>query len=125
MLLDIATGLLLVVGAAGIVIGFVLLDSEGARKPRLAWVRAHGIGGVAAAALLAAALAAGPVRGAATGTEAFGAAALALFVAAAVLGPFAARWIGRARKLGGVAAAAHATIAVTGLVLLIAYVALG
>ncbi len=78
MLLDIATGGLLAAGAVGVVMGFVLLDSEGQRKPAARWVRGHGAVGVAATGLLAAALVTGPARGVATGSESFGAIALVL-----------------------------------------------
>ncbi len=124
-LLEIATALLAAVALAGVTMGFVLLDSEGRRPPRAAWVRAHGAAGAVAAGLLAVALVWGPARGAATGTGSFGTFALALFVLAAPAGLAASRRIARAQKLGGLVAAVHATIAVTALALLITYVALG
>ncbi len=125
MLLYIAMGIALAAAVAGAAMGFVLLDSEGARRPAARWVRAHGAAGIGAAALLAGALATGPVRGIATGSESFGAIALALFFLAAPVGALAAWRIARKRRLGGLVAAAHATVAICGLALLVAYVALG
>lgn len=84
----------------------------------------HGLGALAGYGVLVAALH-GPARGAATGTQSFGVAAAALLLLAALLGigSFALHW--RRRRLPGFWVGAHASIAITGYVILAAYLLAG
>lgn len=112
-----STGLLSVAVALGCALG--LMHLRGARKPWLTAV--HAVIGLVGLALLIPVLQ-GPPRGAAQGMGAFGAAAGWLFGLAVplALGAHAVRR--RWPVVGGIALASHATLAITGFALLLAWV---
>ena len=114
-------GLAALLGAA-----LALVGAKAAGKPPSAWLASlHGIVAVSGFALLLAALIEGPARGAATGTQSFGAIAAVLLLLAACLGIASLLLHIRRRRLPGFWASAHAVIAVSGFVILAAYVVLG
>ena len=97
---------------------------EGAAPPLLPFGALHGLIAIAGLALLALALR-GPPRGVAQGTGSFGTIAAALIGMAALVGltQLAARL--RGRRLPGMLIGIHATLAVGGFVVLLAYVLAG
>ena len=114
-------GLAVLLGAA-----LALIGAKAVGKPPSAWLAtAHGIVAVSGFAALLWALIAGPVRGVATGTQSFGAIAAALLLIAACLGIASLLLHIRRRRVPGFWASAHAMIAVSGFVILAAYVLLG
>ena len=114
-------GLAALVGAA-----LALIGAKAVGKPPSAWLAtAHGIVAVSGFALLLAALIEGPARGADTGTQSFGVIAAVLLLLAACLGVASLFLHIRRRRLPGFWASAHAMIAVSGFVILAAYVVLG
>jgi len=102
----------------GIVLAFLHLR-PGARRPPWQLGLLHGIVAIAGFALLLAALA-GPPRGLLNGTARFGTMAEFLFAAALPMGlvVFALLYAGRR---AGFLIAVHATLAITGFVILAAY----
>jgi hypothetical protein len=94
------------------------------RPPRWPLGALHGVLALAGLACLALALR-GPPRGLQQGTASFGLIAAVLFVLAALLGArlLAARLFGK--PIGGGTIAVHATLAVSGFVILAAYVFAG
>jgi hypothetical protein len=102
----------------------VLHLREDAAPPPLPFGVLHGLIAIAGFALLALALR-GPPRGVAQGTGSFGTIAAALIGMAALVGltQLAARL--RGRRLAGMLIGIHATLAVGGFVVLLAYVLAG
>ena len=92
------------------------------RRPGLGLV--HAFAGFTGIRLLTWALE-GPRHGDAMGVGSFGTAAAVLFIIALLFGFVAPRLSRWGPKLTGVALAAHATIAITGFVLLLAWSSLG
>ena len=85
---------------------------------------AHGLAGASGLALLIGALQ-GPRRGDAMGVGSFGTAAATLFGIALTLGLLIPLLANRSTRVAGVIIAAHATIAVTAFVLLLAWASIG
>ena len=100
------------------------LRTDGAGAPPWRLAALHGLVAVAGLGCLVLALG-GPPRGLAQGTAAFGTIAAVLIAAAAVLGGgfLAARL--RRRRLPGLLIGIHATLAVSGFVILTVYVLAG
>lgn len=113
-------GLALVAGGAAAV-SWLRRD---ARPPAWWLAAAHGIVALAGLGLLVAALA-GSGRGAATGTQSFGAIAAALLGAAALVGLAMLATHLLRRRVPGALVGTHATLAVAGFVILAVYVMLG
>ncbi len=114
-------GLAALIGAA-----LALIGAKPVGKPPSAWLASlHGSFAVAGFALLLVALIEGPVRGVATGTQSFGMIAAVLLFLAACFGIASLFLHIRRRRLPGFWASAHAMIAVSGFVILAAYVLLG
>jgi hypothetical protein len=107
---------------AGTILAFWHLRAteNGGRPPALAGI-AHGLAGAVGLAVLLLVLH-GPVRGAASGVGSFGTTSAWLFGAALVSGLVVWR---RRRRSPAVMMAVHAGFAVTGWVLLLAWVSLG
>jgi len=113
--------------ALGVLLGAalaVLHLREGAAPPPWPFGALHGTIGVAGLAILALALRA-PPRGVAQGVGSFGIIAAVLLALAALLGLalIAARL--RGRRLAGALIGAHATLAISGFVVLMVYVLSG
>ena len=115
-MVSVAVWVLTLAVAAGTALGLWHLREAG-QPPRLLGV-AHGIVGLAGLAALVLALR-GPARGVANGVGSFGLEAAALFAGALVAG-LVLLW-----RRGAVLMAIHAGIAITGYVLLLAWVSLG
>lgn len=116
-----------ILGAA-VVLGCVLaiqhLRTDGAVAPPWRLAALHGLLGVAGLGCLVLALR-GPPRGLDQGTASFGLTAAVLIALAALLGAgFVAAHL-RRRRLGGMAIGIHATLAVSGFVILTVYVLAG
>jgi hypothetical protein len=112
--------------AALIGAALALIGAKATGKRPSAWLAtAHGILAVSGFVVLLVALVEGPVRGVATGTESFGTIAAVLLLLAACLGIASLLLHIRRRRLPGFWASAHAVIAVSGFVILAAYVVLG
>ena len=94
---------------------------RGGRWPVIGVV--HGLFGAAGFGLLVIALQ-GPRRGDAMGVGSFGIAASVLFGMALTLGPFIPLLMNRTPRAAGLLMAAHATIAITAYVLLLAWVSM-
>jgi hypothetical protein len=118
---------------ATVLLGFALLGGAGAAiaarlrsaKASPAWLAyAHGGVAIAGYALLLVALP-GAQRGQETGTQSFGAVSAALIGAAVLAALAMLRARLRKRPVGGLVIGIHATLAVSGFVLLAVYVALG
>ncbi len=118
-MLTLSLALLVVVALAGSFLAVAFLRTDGS-PPRFLFAAAHGLGGIVGTLLLVLALG-GPPRGIETGMQNFGVIA-AVCLAIALLGGggiFARR---RARRRPpGIVVGAHAILAVTGVVFLIAY----
>jgi hypothetical protein len=116
-----------ILGAAvflGSVLAVLHLRTEGAVAPPWTLAALHGFLAIAGLGGLALALR-GPPRGLDQGTGSFGMIAVALMASAAVLGAgFLATRL-RKRRLAGMAVAVHATLAVSGFVILAVYVLAG
>jgi len=94
-----------------------------APPPRLlAWL--HGLAALISYGLLVLALR-GPVRGAATGTQAFGLIAAVLLLLAALLGGVSLALHLRRRRMIGIAIGIHASVAIFGYVILAVYLLAG
>jgi len=114
-------GLAVLLGGA-----LVLAGARASGKPPSAWLAgAHGVCAVLGYAVLLAALIEGPVRGAETGTQSFGATAAVLLLLAACLGIASLVIHIRKRRLPGFWAGAHAAVAIAGYVILAVYLLLG
>jgi len=94
------------------------------RPPPRTLAAAHGLAALAGYAALLLALE-GPPRGVATGTQSFGIVAAILLFLAALLGATTFLRHGRARRLPGFWAGAHAVVAVAGFVILGVYLLAG
>jgi hypothetical protein len=118
--LIVATCLLAVAVAVG---SFLAIGRKGG-LPSMPLGAVHGFLGIAGLALLIY-LVPGSHRGAATGSQSFGAIAAVLLGAAALVGlaMLALHW--RARRLPGALVGIHATLAVSGFVILAVYAMLG
>lgn len=115
-----------ILGAAvllGAALAVVSLRHPRETPPRIL-VALHGLAALAGYGLLVMALQ-GPARGATTGTQFFGLAAAGLLLLAAVIGvaSFALHW--RRRSMPGFWVGAHASIAITGYVILVVYLLAG
>lgn len=97
------------------------LVGKGGKPPPLMVAVAHGLVALAGIVGLAFALR-GPPRGAATGTASFGTTALALLVVAALLGGTIFVMHLRRRRLSEALLGIHAAIAISGFLILAAYV---
>lgn len=109
---------------AGTALALVGARASG-KLPSVWLASAHGIVAVSGFAILLAALIEGPARGTATGTQSFGAIAAVLLLLAVCLGIASLVIHARKRRLPGFWASAHAAIAISGFVILAAYVLLG
>jgi len=113
-----------IVLAAAVLVGSVLALlhlREGAAPPPWPLGALHGLIGIAGLALLALALRA-PPRGLDQGTGSFGMIAAILLVLAALAGAGLLRARLRKTRLSGALIGAHATLAVSGFVILLVYV---
>ena len=119
MTLDLATILLAAAVAMGAAAAVLALRAEGAPAPR-AVALVHAACAAGGYVLLLIALT-GPPRGAATGTASFGAFAAVLFGLAILAGLVLLRQRRARRRLSGGLIGVHATLAVTGFVILAAY----
>jgi hypothetical protein len=122
-MLTLAFSVLALAVAAGAVLAVLHLREARAAPPRALPVL-HGILAVAGFAALLVALQ-GPARGIATGTASFGTIAAALFALAALFGLAMLALHLLRRRLPGVLIGAHATLAVSGFVILAVYLLLG
>jgi len=113
-------GLTVLLGGALVV---VALRHPGRKPPRLL-ATLHGLCAVAGYAVLLAALQ-GPPRGAAYGAQSFGLAAAILLLIAAALGVATFILHLRQARLPGFWAGAHASVAISGYVILAAYLFVG
>lgn len=120
-MLDIATLILGLAVIAGAVLAVLGLGSRGVAAMKLPLAAVHGVLAVGGFGLLLAALAILPVRGVRTGTQSFGTiAAVALALAAVVGFIMIGLHLRRGRVPGGLVGL-HATVAVTGFVVLLVY----
>ena len=106
----------------GVILAMLHLRGTGGRKPRLAIL--HGLVGAIGFSLLLIALQ-GPRRGDAMGVGSFGVVASVLFGAALALGPFISFLRRRSPLTAGVTIATHASVAIAGFVLYLAWVSIG
>ncbi len=113
-------GLTVLCGAALVLVS---LAAPGKPPSRLL-ATSHGVGAFFGYGLLLLALR-GPARGVATGTQSFGITAAVFLLLAAALGVASLMVHRRQRRLPGFWAGAHATIAITGYVILAVYLLLG
>lgn len=119
-----AFGILCVAAALGLTLAFSYMRRSPARRRRLAVAALHGALGILGLAVLLAAVS-GKQPQDAMGTAQFGRIGAALFAAALVLG-LAIGWTAwRRRRAPGALIGAHAGLAIAGLVVLLALVALG
>jgi len=118
--LSIATTLL----AIAVAIGSFLAVRRRGHLPSLAVGGLHGTLGLGGLAWLTYLLP-GSHRGASTGSQSFGAIAAVLLAAAALVGLAMLAVHVRARRLPGALVGIHATLAVSGFVILLAYAMLG
>jgi hypothetical protein len=119
-----ALAILAVAVLLGSALAVMHLRTDGAVAPPWTLAALHGLVAVAGLGCLSLALG-GPPRGLAQGTAAFGIIATALMAAAAVLGAgFVAARL-RQRRLPGLLIGIHATLAVSGFVILTVYVLAG
>jgi hypothetical protein len=120
MMLLLSFWLLLIAGLFGSVLAALHLRS-GAVPPKAAFGILHGLlGGAGLAALLLALR--GPPRGLAMGVGSFGGIAAALLVLALLVGLVIAVMSIRRRRPPGLVIGIHATIAISGIVILAAYI---
>jgi hypothetical protein len=122
-MLTLAFALLALAVAVGAVLA-VLHLREGRAAPPLALPALHGLLAITGFVTLLIALA-GPPRGLQTGAASFGAIAAALLALAALLGFAMLALHLLRRRLPGVLIGAHATLAVSGFVILAVYVLVG
>ena len=116
-----------ILGAAvilGIGLAVLYLRTEGAVAPPWTFAALHGSLAIAGLGCLALALR-GPPRGLDQGMASFGMIAAVLMASAAVLGAGFLVTRLRKRQLAGMAVAVHATLAVSGFVILAVYVLAG
>jgi len=106
----------------GAVLALLYLRGPGGRKPIVAGV--HGIVAAAGFGFLLIALQ-GPRRGDAMGVGSFGIVAAVLFGIALVLGPFISVLYRRSAASAGAVIATHASVAIIGFVVFLAWVSLG
>jgi hypothetical protein len=114
----------IILGAAillGSVLAVLHLRMEGAAIPPWPFAALHGLLGIGGLCCLGLALR-GPPRGLDQGTASFGIIAAALIISAALAGAglLAARVL--KRRIAGILIGIHATLAVSGFVILVAYV---
>ena len=119
-MLTLATFLLATTVLFGVILAGFHHKARGRAGPPLPLVTGHGLLALAGAGVLIAALR-GPARGVATGTQSFGAiAAIALALAILIgAGLLLSRLAGR--RIGGGLIGVHASVAVTGFVILLFY----
>jgi hypothetical protein len=119
-----AFAILAVAVLLGSMLAVMHLRTDGAVAPPWKLAALHGVAAVAGLGCLALALR-GPLRGLAQGTAAFGMIAAALLVPAVLLGAgfLVARL--RQRRLPGLLIGIHATLAVSGFVILTVYILAG
>jgi hypothetical protein len=106
----------------GSVLAVLHLQTEGRATPPWRLAALHGLLAISGLGCLALALR-GPTRGLDYGTASFGTIAAALITMAALVGLLAAHVFNR--RIAGTIIGVHATLAVTGFVILAAYVFLG
>lgn len=123
-MLTLATILLAVAVLFGLTLAWFHQKVSGHRTPLLALAGGHGLLALAGFGLLAAALR-GPPHGVATGTQSFGTIAAIVLALAILLGAglLASRLAGR--RIGGGLIGVHASVAITGFVILLVYTLLG
>lgn len=122
-MLPLAFSILLVAAALGTVLTALHLRPGGV-PPRPAYGALHGAAGVVGLAGLLLALG-GPPRGVAMGVGSFGRIAAVLLVIALLVGVLVLVMRLRARRITGLVIGIHATLAISGVVILAAYVLLG
>ncbi len=118
-----AFDVLLAAAVMGAVLGVLYLRGAAASRPHPALAPAHGVVGLAGFALLVAALRHG-LPASDTGTSGFGAIAAACFAVALGFGLLIAWMAWRRGRPAGLAVAIHASLAIGGLVVLLALIAL-
>ena len=114
-------GFAVLLGAA---LAFLHLRAEGAKMPVWPLGGLHGLLALAGLGSLLVGLG-GPPRGLGTGTEAFGKISAGLLALAALMGGAMLIMRRRKRRLPGALIGAHATLAVSGFVVLAAYILVG
>jgi hypothetical protein len=108
----------------GSILAVLHLRTDGAVAPPWKLAALHGLLAIAGLGCLVLALQ-GPPRGLAQGTASFGMIAAALIALAALFGAwFVAKHL-RKKRLGGIPVGIHATLAVSGFVILMVYVLAG
>lgn len=123
-MLSVATIVLGVAVILGAALAVLAMREGAVGPPPVSLAALHGVLAVAGFGLLAAALQ-GPTRGLRTGTSSFGETALVILALAGLLGFGILRLHLRRRRLPGLLIGVHATLAVTGFVVLLAYVMVG
>jgi len=121
------TAALVILGIAvllGSALAVVHLRTDGAVAPTWKLAALHGVVAVVGLGCLALGLR-GPPRGLEQGTASFGMIAVALIAAAATLGAGLVATRLRQRRLPGLMIGVHATLAVSGFVILMAYILAG
>lgn len=119
-----AFGILCVTALLGLALAISYLRGSSVRSRRAAVAALHGAAGAAGLAVLLAGLSAAPPQDA-MGTAQFGKIGAALFAAALALGLAIAWAAWRQRRAPSALVGAHAGLAIAGLVVLMALVALG
>jgi hypothetical protein len=118
-MLGVSVFILVLAVALGATAAVLSLNARGAPGP-FAVALAHAVLALGGYALLLAALG-GPVRGAQSGTSSFGAIAALFFGIAVLLGLALLRQRLKGRRLPGALVGIHASVAVAGFVILMAY----
>lgn len=124
-MLTTATVLFGIALAAGLWIAVVHFASNGKKQPSFRLAVAHGAIALAALAILLVRAVTGPVIGQETGTQNFGWIAIALFVAAALLGFVVFAGHLRRHRLPEFLMSIHMVVAIAGFAVLLGYAVIG